>query len=227
MVVEEERTDAAATRHFTLERDVVFRAEGDGVVAEVTLVTVRSDTSGAFADRFTRAASALKGQPVRLRLARDGSLTGIADEATLWARITDAVAAMVPAGRFDAAAPLRALPAEARRETLGDMLLPAIAGEDGRATPGTTRITLPARPVAGVAASLTGERTVARMPDGRWRITEHAGSAPGAVPAITLDRHLVIDPVSGLVRERVEEQVTTLRTRSQRVRSTMRLEDRV
>ncbi|WP_174292470.1 hypothetical protein, partial [Sphingomonas bacterium] len=101
VVIHQERAQSGVTRRYELERRLIFHRNGAALVAEMTLVRVWQDSGGDAGRRFEMAAGALKDRIVRFRLAADGAVTSVDDEAALWAATLAGVAATASAAGGD------------------------------------------------------------------------------------------------------------------------------
>lgn len=209
MTIAETRSEAAGTSHYGLERRVVFHREGDGYLAEVTLVALHADPPGERARQFVRGTGALAHRTLRFHLGGDGTVRTIDDEDGVWSTLLAGVARMgetAPGvhglGRTPAA-PLAALPPERRHAIIVSFLAPVIGGPVPPL--GTRAVTIASRSPFGAGSPLAGSETETRDADGTLRTVTHAGA-----PGLTLDRSAVLDPDHGLVLARDEVQTTTL-----------------
>ena len=201
--VQEHRAGDTGHR-FTTERRVVFRREpGGGLVAEMVLLAVSSDLTGAAARRFADAAGALRDRPVRVHLAPDGAVSAIDNEEQL----RQALAAGVATLAANAPRPAPAI----NRAALVAPLLAVLAGPADRQPPGSRSVSLPADTPGGTP--LAGTETVAADAAGQRRIVTRAAGTVG-VTAVTVDRERVIDTSTGLVVDQRETQTTKLGDRT-------------
>lgn len=212
ILVHQERVQAGVTHRYEIERSVVFRHSEAGTIAEMTLLRVWQDGGGDSGRRFEAAAGALKGRVIRFHLSATGVVTGIDDEAALWAATLAGIAAIgLPPGgaggvagiaRAPAAA-LAALPLEQRRAALASPLTSIIAIAQSDRIAGSGPVTIDGNPGAG--RPLTGTRATVLGADRRLHVTLHAADADPAGP-VSLDRERVVDPATGLVMDARETQ---------------------
>jgi len=229
LVFEDERVDPSGTRHFRVERTVVFHREPGGLLAVVTLVAVWTDAAGEFGRRFTTATSALKDRPVRFHLSPDGRVSSIDDEPAVWAAVVAGVAAIAStSGRVSEIGrrpelPLAMLPPEAARSTLASILTPMLAGSDAAVAPGSRTVTLPRSTLAPSGSDVPATEVVTRQADGTLRFTVRAG---GNDPALErrIDRVRVIDPAHGLVLLAENSQLIAIPGGTHRILSRMRVD---
>ena len=195
-------------KHYRSARRIVFEREGAGWRATLTHGGASVDAPG---DAFARAMAATLAQPIVYRLDAAGAVTGVDSIDAVWTRF---VAAMRTTVGERAAAPLVALPAEARlgmlRSLIADVIEARAAGEGPfPAEP----IDLPAAPIAAGAAPamLPGTRMAARVGN-RLEVTLKAGGPLGQPAGATssIDRTTRIDPATGLLDRRRERVVTHL-----------------
>lgn len=220
LTVSEERSVSGRLRHFVAERRVVFHRDNGLLVADVTLVAMNQDIGGEAGRRFDAVAAALRRRPVRFRLATDGSLVGIDDEAAVWAAMAAAMD-MSTGRRTNDSAAVAALPDDARRATIASIIMPIVAGADAVRTPGSRAVVLPSRPVAA-GAPLRGRETVTQGDDGLLHIATHADASTGDA-AVSIDRERALDAASGLVLHEEETQTTRLGTATQVTRTVTEL----
>lgn len=219
-VTEAVRTDAGITRRFINKRRIVFRREGQGYRADVTIesgapaMASDDDPAAMFRAGFARIA----GRTVVLRLDPAGRVTAIDDQAGMWRAFLDGIAALAPAGSDELSrkragriraihAALAPMPPERQRATLASLVEPLIAADiaaAGETPPRAVRV--PAASPFGTV-QLDGVRAVRRVAgmlevsvtaDGAVSLAGPDGPVQGRMSLETLRR---IDPRTGLVTE--------------------------
>lgn len=228
LTIEQRSEEAGRPARVTVaERSLVFHRDGNGWRAVLSHRGAHADASG---DAFARATAAALAQPVTFRLDAAGRVTGIDAIEAVWARLTGALDATI--GEH-AAAPLRAMPADARREMLASMLttvIEAAAAGEGAAAP--EPVTLPAAPVTAdsAPAMLAGTRSATRTGDA-LRIDLRAAGPLAAPPGARaeVERVTTLDPATGLIAERHERSAAWLASGavaySRDLRTTLRYSD--
>jgi hypothetical protein len=110
-VATETRDDAGVERSFRSERRLGFRKDGNGFVAEVTLL--HSDSEAEDRSKID----------LRIHLDRTGGVTSVENRDALWERLCAAIEDMAPARKTDhahaIAAALRKLPPESQARIAG------------------------------------------------------------------------------------------------------------
>lgn len=217
-ILTEERSEPTGTQRFVSERQILFTRRQDGYRAEVTIVS-ESHATGDAGAMFGAGLAALKGQPIRFDLDRNGDVIAIADEDALWSRFCDAVEGMARGQRpLDAqrtrnlaalVAPFRAMPPARRRALLGSMISAIIAGPLADRQPGTQPITLPARDAHGTINALPGRETVT-LGDGALTIDSTAEGSVGPATHLAVIRRERIDVARGLILESVTKRDTII-----------------
>lgn len=219
-ILTEDRIEAGSTQRYISEREIIFTRTPDGYRAEVTIVSEShaADDAGAM---FGAGLAALKGQPIRFDLDRNGTIVAIADEEALWGRFCDAIGAMARGKRpLDVqrtrnvealVAPFRALPPARRRALLGSMITGIIAGPLADRQPGTQAITLPARDPKGVVISLPGKETVT-LADSALTIESAAEGDLSATAHLVVMRRQRVDAARGLIVETRTQRDTIIGT---------------
>lgn len=223
-----ERTDDGITRRFVSAKRVVFRRDGAGFLAEVTVEPGTStgsdeDSAATFAGGMAR----LAGRTLVFRLDAQGRVVGMIDQAAAWAVLLDGFAALSPpgagsedrarAGRMQAVRKLlAALPPERQLVTLGSMVVPLIATDivmEGEGPPRAVRV--PAASAFGTA-QLDGLRAVRRAGEELEVSVSATGSLSVKGPAvtstglITLETSRRVDPRTGLLISSQDTVRTTL-----------------
>lgn len=214
--LDDTRSVAGEARRFGLRRRVVFRRAGDGWTAEVVLVEIRTDRDDPVARRYRAGVGGLSGVTLRYRITADGRVTGLDDEAAVWAAWRRGITGMVGAkGR--AADPLAVMSAGQRRALMHSMIAPVLGMADLTLATGESRVRVPAD---DGRAALDGVRVVRDGVPGRRMVATHAASADGSV---VIDRERVIDTATGLVLRESEVRRMTIGDAVETVRSNMAL----
>lgn len=203
LTIEEERGFGGRLDHFTVERQLVFRRDSGGLVAEVTLLGVTQTMGGSAGRRFEAALAPLRGRVIRFHLGEDGRLIAIDDETALSAVITETL--RIAGSRRDG--PASGLPPQVSHEQIASMLTPVIAVADVGRSAATHPVSVPSVSSA-VVAPLTGTESVAVGPDALLHIVVHASSSADD-RAVSLDRERSVDRVAGLIAR--EDEVQTIR----------------
>lgn len=227
-VITETRTKGRETRRFTAERRIVFRRDGDNIVAEVTLDHIDQQAGDGAGAMFETAMAGLQGRTIRFHLDRAGKLITVEDRDALWERLCDAMAAMGdkrsrPGLTKTVATALRALPGDRRQAMLGSMIAPLIAGD--AAPKNDSAVSVSARTPTGAPTALDGRQSVSHSADGTLTVQVRAegnvatgfpGETPGIADAPKAGVHLSvmrdnrIDPRTGLVLESRQTTRTTI-----------------
>ena len=178
-VLTSQRHRVGETEHrFETERRVVFSREPGGLLADMVLLSVSTDLTGAAGQRFATAAGALRGQSVRVHLTGGGMVTAIDDEERLRALLAAGVASVGGTGTS------RPAPTINRAALAAPLTALLAAPEDGR-TVSSRSVTLPAVTPGGTA--LTGTETTRAAAGGRVSIATHAAGTVG-MSTISVDR---------------------------------------
>ncbi|MBX9860359.1 MAG: hypothetical protein K2Y20_12310 [Sphingomonas sp.] len=219
-VLTEERIEPTGTQRYVSEREILFTRISDGYRAEVTIVS-ESHAAGDAGAMFGAGLAALKGQPIRFDLDRNGTIVAIADEEALWGRFCDAIGAMARGKRpLDVqrtrnvealVAPFRTLPPARRRALLGSMITAIIAGPLADRQPGTQAITLPARDANGAVVSLPGKEAVT-LGDGALTIDSTAEGGLSTTAHLVVIRRERVDAARGLILETRTQRDTIIGT---------------
>jgi hypothetical protein len=226
VVAEAVRTDSGVTRRFVSAKRVVFRRDGAGFRAEVTVEpSAPSGSDDDPAAMFIAGMARLAGRTLVFQLDAQGRVTGMTDQAAAWQAMLDGLAALSPPG--EAADRVRAararavvdmfaqLPPERQRAMLASMLVPLIAADiaaEGAGPPRAVRV--PAASAFGTA-QLDGLRAV-RDDRGLLEVSVSAtgpvsvkGPAGVAAGTMTLETLRRVDPRTGLLISS-EEAVRTV-----------------
>ncbi|MBA4047868.1 MAG: hypothetical protein C0476_04920, partial [Sphingomonas sp.] len=208
------------------ERELVFVRRAQGFAVTVTIVRADPDASESGA-MFGAAMAGLRGQPIVFQLDAEGRLVAIDDEANVWTRLCNAIAAMASGANSaepqrrqmlqSLVAGLEKLPSAQRRAILGSMIEQIVAGPLADRQPGTHAITRPARAPGGIETVLSGNEVVtlargALVIDTDARGTIAAATAPHATPPaeIALSIRQRVDAARGLVLESRTERATMI-----------------
>lgn len=203
-------------QYFAVDREIVFKEEPGGLQATVTVRRIRQDGSPAGL-LFAAGASPFKDRPIIVHLDAAGAILSIDDEEALWQLFCDSIEAMAakgsgPEGRGRAtgkalAAPLRALPPQRRRASLGSAIVALVAGPLAAREPGEQAVKVPAQTFGGAAAILAGQEEVTVTGDQIEIRTSATGSVTpppseaGQPASLTVERSQRIDRGRGLVIE--------------------------
>ncbi len=228
VVTEATRRDNGVTRRFVSAKRVIFRREGAGYRAELTVepgaqAGADDDPAAMFANGMAR----LAGRKFVFNLDAQGRIVGMVDQAAAWQAMLGGLVALPPSGDSPAdrarAGRLRAvlealgrMPPDRQRATLGSMLSPLIAADiaaEGAGPPRAVRV--PVTSAFGIA-QLDGLRAV-RADRGRLEVSVSATGAvsvkgPGGVASgmTTLETLRRVDPATGLLLSASEAVRTVL-----------------
>lgn len=214
ITVSETRTSDGVPHRFVARRTLVFRRDGAGLVAELTLEAVEHDRD-AIGLSFAALNAGLLHRTQRLHLDADGQIVAIDDQDRTFDAILGAMAGLA---QQDAehralverlAAPLRTMAPADRRGFIASDLAPVIDVNAAARINGAVAVTLPGRPPLP-REPLVGSDVTSRTAAGLIEIETRAASganATGATPAGTiLTATRRIDPKTGLV---LESRMTT------------------
>ncbi len=220
-VTEAVRTDNGITRRFVSARRIVFRPEGSGYRADVTIESAEPvDTADDPAAMFRAGFARIAGRAVVMHLDREGRVVAIDDQAALWAAVLDGIGALAPTGTSDLdrkragrvraiRAALAQVPADRQNATLASLVAPLIAADIAVAGESPPRpVRLPATSPYG-AAQLDGIRAV-QMTGDQLEVSVTADGAvaiagpDGASGSVSLETVRRVDPMTGLVTHSVE-----------------------
>lgn len=228
-IVTEERRNGAQVQQFTIERRLTFRAMPAGYVLELVTEQIGDRRQVATA-MFAAGMAGLVGRTLRYQMNADGIVTGIDDQAAIWAAICDSIDRMAqgaPALRTrrksstrSMSATLRALPPARQRAMLTSIVASIIAGPLAEKEPGDDRtVSAPGQSPAGLAMLLAGRERVRQSPDALGQTiveTDMEGDfrpPPGTSlpPAhITLRAQQRVDRATGLIVDHQQSRVTTI-----------------
>lgn len=209
-VAEETRTVAGTPRRFMAERRIIFRRNGDALVAEVTLERLTTDAPAEVARRFLTGSGGLKGRTVRFRLAPDGSVANIDDQEAVWAAMVAGIGAMTgqathPGARSslsrDPATAVAGLPPERRRAVIASIVAGLFVDPATLPALGSRAVRVTGRTLTGEPVVLGGEEAVDVVPDGGLRLVTRVANAQ-----VRLIRTRIVDPTTGLL---ISEEETT------------------
>lgn len=206
--VREVREDGTRTQRFAVDRHVVFRRDGDGFTAEVTLIKATGD-AGKAGEMFVAMARASGAARTVIQLDQAGKIVDVADLDAVWEAYLAAIAGAITARNPSRTAtittliaPLRALPRAAKVARVGEMVAPLIADRAMVPVP-LRRITVPTRDPSGRQEALSGTETIAIGPDRHLILERRAsGTVAGSPRSMSLRRR--IDPATGMVLETID-----------------------
>jgi hypothetical protein len=226
-VITEARDLGAQHFAFSSTRHVVFRREGDGYLALLTIEHGSDAPAGGVGAMFQAALAGLAGRTIRLHLDASGEVTRIDDLDALWQRFVAQIAAMgdTPdrARRTAAmATALGQLPTPERRAMIGSLLDKLVAGKTADARPGSDTTVAVEAQASGGPVGLVGRQHAAALPGDRLdlRVTAEGPAADGHV---SLSRDTVIDRATGLVVSSRQVQTMTMGSQHGTTTSTMTL----
>lgn len=224
----EERSDPSGKQSYRLERSLTFAARDDGIIVTVRPISGTLPQSSQPSTLFATGLGNLFGQTIVLRLDRQGTPTGIDDEAAVWSALLEGIGRVVGQARpprsgqppppRQIAAALAALPPTSRFALLRGLLPPIIGPRLSADDLGATKpVTITARSPAGAPIMLVGEEQYRQASDGFIVIETRASGdfpASGVQPAahVVTERFQRIDPRTGLIMEGRERRETTLGT---------------